>query len=342
VFVRSGTGWSEQAELQWPSVSDYGMDVALSADGNTALIGAEAEDYQHDGAAYLFARSGTSWSLQARATDPGHHPSSSFGWRVALSRDGHTVLVGADMADTAYACAVVPSTSQSLTTRVPPGWSLIDLPLAATSPLSASTVLRDVLQSGGGRLAAIDELRDNQWSQPVILTRGGTPSGSDFPLLPGIGYLLFSDTRGSYATSGIVLATQPAWAPTAGWNLVGITVGGTNPISASTVVTGVLQASIGRLAAIYGLTGDRWSPSLIQNGAGFSIGTDFTLQPGQGYLLYTDMGTSYTPCARTIAADRLRPDRSGGGLLPGAGELPPPPRVPCAPTAHRVRSTPAW
>jgi hypothetical protein len=103
VFVRSGTGWSEQAELQWPSISDYGMDVALSAEGNTALIGAEAEDYQHDGAAYLFARSGTSWSLQARATDPGHHPSSSFGWRVALSRDGHMALVGADMTDTAYA-----------------------------------------------------------------------------------------------------------------------------------------------------------------------------------------------------------------------------------------------
>jgi hypothetical protein len=79
-------------------------------------------------------------------------------------------------------------------------------------------------------------------------------------LLPGIGYLLYSDTGGSYATSGIVLATQPAWAPTAGWNLVGITVGGTNPISASTVLTGVLQASIGRLAAIYGLTSDRWSP----------------------------------------------------------------------------------
>jgi hypothetical protein len=321
VFIRSGTGWSQQAELEVPWSSYYGVDVALSADGNRAAIGAEASDYQHDGAAYLFTRSGASWAVQAGVTDPDHHPSSSFGWRVALSRDGTTALVGADLADSAYVYTVVPVPPQQVTTPVQQGWNLIDLPLSATSPISASTVLHTVLQTSGGTVAVLYALHNGQWSAPLILRRGSNPSGADFALQSGEGYLLYSDEAGTFVQSGTMPTTPPAWTLNTGWNLVGPSLGATSPIIATTVLQGVLQSSGGTVAAIYALHNGQWSPPVILRRGSASSGTDFTLKPGLGYLLYTDMGTSYTPGTATAALRRFQP---AGRSLPGSTKPPPP------------------
>ncbi|MFO0578058.1 MAG: hypothetical protein U1A78_28960 [Polyangia bacterium] len=102
VFVRSGTSWVQQQKLlagDKASGDYFGSAVALSADGNTALIGADGESDSGtlaNGAVYVFARSGTSWSQQQKllASDKAAH--EAFGWSVALSGDGSTALVGAD------------------------------------------------------------------------------------------------------------------------------------------------------------------------------------------------------------------------------------------------------
>jgi outer membrane protein assembly factor BamB len=81
-----------QAEIPGLGRQSFGgqsRGVALSADGNTALIG-ESEEA---GEAYVFVRDGSSWSLQARLTQP-HGPTRGFGTSVALSADGNTALVG--------------------------------------------------------------------------------------------------------------------------------------------------------------------------------------------------------------------------------------------------------
>ena len=62
VYVRSGAVWTQQAKLEGKvasALAHQGASVALSADGNTALIGApedtgKAEEY--DGAAFVFTR----------------------------------------------------------------------------------------------------------------------------------------------------------------------------------------------------------------------------------------------------------------------------------------------
>jgi uncharacterized repeat protein (TIGR02543 family) len=74
-----------------------GMSVALSSDGNTALVGAPntqvgANGYQ--GAAYVFTRSGVIWSQQARIIDTNGTTGDTFGSAVALSSDGNTALIG--------------------------------------------------------------------------------------------------------------------------------------------------------------------------------------------------------------------------------------------------------
>jgi IPT/TIG domain len=72
VFTRAGSAWQRQATLR------DGGEVAISADGNTALIGGKAS--------HVFTRTGSTWTQQA--TLGGGERSS------ALSADGNTVLMG--------------------------------------------------------------------------------------------------------------------------------------------------------------------------------------------------------------------------------------------------------
>lgn len=73
---------------------NVGVSVALSTNGNTALVGAPRDEYS--GAAYVFTRSGSTWTEQAKLTGAGENGESmGFGATVALSADGSTALVGA-------------------------------------------------------------------------------------------------------------------------------------------------------------------------------------------------------------------------------------------------------
>ena len=96
VFVRSGGAWGQQAKLvagDGAPEDFFGVSVALS--GDTALIGSYADDVgsTHDqGSAYVFVRSGTMWSQQARLSPADGTASEGSGYSVALS--GDTALVG--------------------------------------------------------------------------------------------------------------------------------------------------------------------------------------------------------------------------------------------------------
>jgi hypothetical protein len=97
VFTRSGTVWTQQAYIKaaTPVLGDnFGYDVSLSADGNTLAVGARSRD-GNEGAAYLFTRSGTSWTQddELKASVPA--ASDLFGYSVRLSGDGITLAVGA-------------------------------------------------------------------------------------------------------------------------------------------------------------------------------------------------------------------------------------------------------
>jgi len=106
VYIRSSGVWAEQAKLlasDAASSENFGQSVALSLDGNTAIVGAYGEDTSPNsdqGAAYVFTRSGSTWTEQAKllASDPAN--TDYFGWRVALSADGNTALVHAYFEDT--------------------------------------------------------------------------------------------------------------------------------------------------------------------------------------------------------------------------------------------------
>ena len=92
VFVRSGTTWSQQAELTASDglPGDYFGTVAIS--GSTAVVGAHGKD-SFTGAAYIFTRSQGIWSQRAELTASDGTTGDYFGAPVAIS--GSTVVVGA-------------------------------------------------------------------------------------------------------------------------------------------------------------------------------------------------------------------------------------------------------
>ena len=105
IFTRSNGVWSEQAKLVGSGAAGsafQGIAVALSRDGNTALIGGYG-DNANNGAAWVFVRSGSTWSQQgSKLLGSGNVGAAEQGYAVALSSDGNTALVGgfADNSDT--------------------------------------------------------------------------------------------------------------------------------------------------------------------------------------------------------------------------------------------------
>jgi hypothetical protein len=119
VFTRRGGTWSQQAYIKASNTGEAGTDgnfgdgdqfgfsASLSDDGNTLAVGANAEDsgakgmngdqndnsMQSAGAAYIFVRSGTTWTQQAYVKAPNTAPNVQFGYSVALSADGNTFAV---------------------------------------------------------------------------------------------------------------------------------------------------------------------------------------------------------------------------------------------------------
>ena len=70
--------------------SAFGFDVALSADGNTAVVGGPFDDGDR-GAVWFFARSGTTWTQLGDK----FRLSGEAGFSVAISADGGIALAGA-------------------------------------------------------------------------------------------------------------------------------------------------------------------------------------------------------------------------------------------------------
>jgi hypothetical protein len=97
-------GQQQKLTASVPTAGDeFGGVTALSADGNTALVGAPGVKDVATGAAYVFTRSGGPWSLQAELTASDAVAGDNFGIAVALSGDGNTILIGAPHADNSCA-----------------------------------------------------------------------------------------------------------------------------------------------------------------------------------------------------------------------------------------------
>jgi hypothetical protein len=107
VFSRSDGVWTQHAKLSIPEEDDFGLSVAI--DGDTIAVGdievdpvdsacpsqrciSCAEAASRCGSVYVFTKSETSWSQQARLAPADDDFDDLFGWSVAI--DGDIVVVG--------------------------------------------------------------------------------------------------------------------------------------------------------------------------------------------------------------------------------------------------------
>ena len=100
VFTRSGSTWAQQGSRLVGSNANgnaqQGISVALSGDGNTAIIGGFA-DNTDSGAAWIFIKTGGVWTQQGPKLIGAGAVGGKLilaGWSVALSSDGNTAIVG--------------------------------------------------------------------------------------------------------------------------------------------------------------------------------------------------------------------------------------------------------
>jgi PKD repeat protein len=174
VFIRSGSTWTQQgAKLTGTGEigkGEFGSSVALSADGNTALIGAPSDD-GNVGGAWSFTRSGSTWHQHGgKLTGGGEIGEGQFGASVALSADSLTALIGApyDYGSTGAAWVF---------TRSGSAWTQQGEKLAANdeSGLEESLLGWSVALSGDGDTALIGGWGDNHFTGAAwVFTRSGT------------------------------------------------------------------------------------------------------------------------------------------------------------------------
>ena len=104
VFTKANGSWSQQQKLiatDGDSQDNFGRSVSLSADGTTAVIGADSDGNSNGdraGSTYVFNRSDGSWSQQQKLTASDGGSNDFFGRSVSVSDDGTTALIGAAFA----------------------------------------------------------------------------------------------------------------------------------------------------------------------------------------------------------------------------------------------------
>jgi hypothetical protein len=112
VYVQSAGAWTPQAYLKGSNnqyEDRFGSALSLSADGNSIAVGSPREDSSavgvegnetldnasDSGAAYVFTRTGATWTQQAYVKASNTDANDAFGGAVALSGDATTLAIGA-------------------------------------------------------------------------------------------------------------------------------------------------------------------------------------------------------------------------------------------------------
>src|SRR5579864_2254687 len=171
VFTRSGNTWvQEGAKLSARDAIGervfQGRSVAISADGNTALIGGDG-DSESTGAAWVFTRADSVWTQQAKLIGSGAIGKSGQGSAVALSADGNTALIGGMSDGDGIGAAWVFTRTNGI-------WTQQGAKLAGTGAVGTASQGRSVAIAADGNTALIGGSTDDHNHGAVwIFTRAG-------------------------------------------------------------------------------------------------------------------------------------------------------------------------
>jgi hypothetical protein len=184
VFTRSSGGWTQQGNKlvgtgasasEPPLPLGQGMSVALSADGNTAIVGGWRAE-----AAWVFTRSGGVWTQQGKKlVGAGAVGSARQGMSVALSADGNTAIVGgwSDNSKTGAAWVF---------TRRGGVWTQQGNKLVGVGAVGGARQGVSVALSADGNTAIVGGPGDNPWDQSVPFGLGAAGAAWVFTRSGGV------------------------------------------------------------------------------------------------------------------------------------------------------------
>jgi hypothetical protein len=342
VFTQSGGVWTQQGSklVGGGAVggADQGLSVALSADGNTAIVGGPF-DNAGVGAAWVFTQSGGVWTAGGTKLPLGSGAVgiAEQGASVALSADGSTAIVGGDGDNSGAGAAWVFTRSGSVWTQQGPK-------LVGSGAVGAAEQGQSVALSADGNTAIVGGYGDNSdagaaWvfarSGGGVWTQQGPKlfgSGAVGAAIQGISVALSAD-----GTTAIVAGSQDnslvgaAWVFTAPSHIAGLL--SASPTSGSAPLAVTFRATGLPLPMTYTINfGDGTSGALSQGGC---FGSRSGVQcSGSASHSYAGAGTYYatlvnasggTLGAATITAggNLVRPLRPP--LLPRGVPVPPSP-----------------
>jgi hypothetical protein len=302
---------------------EFGYSVAISNDGNYAIVGAWKEDAMgiDAGAAYIYVRSGSTWTQQAKivanAATGANSAGGLFGHSVAIDIDGDTVIVGSPGADSSLGAAYVFTRSGSTWTQQQKlthlisgynvnaqagdqfGWSVSMSHSGTRAVIGARTA--DVSFADDGS-AFVFSLSSGTWSPEWRLSNTDREAGDYF------GHSVAIDGNGSYAIVGAIL--EDTGGSNAGAAYI-FTRSGTSWSQQAKIQSSDIQA------------GDRFGQgvSINQDGTYAIIGAgeedggagDPISAAGAAYV-FTRSGSTWTQQAKLTASDAQASDKFGGNL----------------------------
>jgi hypothetical protein len=171
VYTRSGGVWSQQGSklvgTGAVSTAQQGTSVAISADGNTAIVGGYL-DNSGAGAAWVYTRSGGVWSQQgSKLVGTGAAGAAEQGWPAAISADGNTAIVGGFGDNSGVGAAWVFTRSGGV-------WSQQGSKLVGTGAVGTPQQGYSVAISADGNTTIVGGWADNSWAGAAwVYTRSG-------------------------------------------------------------------------------------------------------------------------------------------------------------------------
>ena len=288
-FIKNDDTWSFQQQLPTPYMPDadlFGFSVALSADGNTALVGAQGgtgpAETQVPGAAYVFVRENGTWEQQAVLTAADRQVGDHFGVSVALSDNGNTALVGAYVDDVG--------------TNLNQG--------------SAYIFKRSgVNWSQQAQLTALDGAEEDYFGRSVSLAADGATAliGADFKKIgdnirQGAAYV-FTGNEGAWSQQARITAQDGS-----PYNWFGFSVG-----LSSDGRTALVGAEGYGAAFVFTLSGNTWSQQAVLNAEGITFfwGVPVALSPDGHTALIEDGYLFQYIDGDWQAGPNLQPEDSG-------------------------------
>ncbi len=272
VFVRDGTMWAQQAKLTALDAAtndQFGISVAI--EGDTIIVGAEADDTPggiDSGSAYVFTRSGTVWTQQAKLIASDAAAGDRCGYSVAIS--GNTVVAGAQEDDTpagsnagsAYVftrCGVVWLQQAKLTATDGAGNDTFGVSVAIQNDTVVVGANADDTPQGANAGSAYVYSRSGAtWAQQEKLTAADGASGDQF----GISVALSGDTvvvgaynddppSGSNAGTAYLFtrSSDPCTAPWVQQTIIAASDGAANDVFGYSVALSQDSAIIGAFSA---------------------------------------------------------------------------------------------